>query len=540
MGDNIILTGFMGTGKTAAGRILAGRLGREFIDTDELIVARTGRSIPDIFHEDGEAFFRALERDVASELAQQRDLVIATGGGMMVDPANATALGTGGAIFCLWAEPATILDRLNRDTHTRPLLAGDDPAVKISALLRRRAASYARFRAIQTDGQEADAVVDEIITALECGLVETIAVRHPAGQYDVVVGENVLGTALQATGMARATAVITDSVVGPLHRHRLGRPSSSSEAAAPTLVMSAGESHKNLDTVRALYDELLQAGIGRDSAIIALGGGVTGDVAGFVAATWLRGVDFVLCPTTLLAMVDSSIGGKTGVDLTQGKNLIGAFKQPLRVLADINTLSTLPAAEFTAGMAEVAKHGLIADPILWQRLANEEWHIDPRRLVSDRLLRSDLQSLVTRAIQVKRIIVEEDPYEAGRRALLNLGHTFGHAIEQVSGYAIRHGEAVAMGVAAAAHLSAALGECPADLPTEIEAVLTRLGLPIRIPRNLNSTALVAAMSADKKKKHGRLRFILIRDIGETIIRDDVPLELVSGAIAALQPTDLLN
>jgi len=235
-------------------------------------------------------------------------------------------------------------------------------------------------------------------------------------------------------------------------------------------------------------------------------------------------------------MVDSSIGGKTGVDLPQGKNLVGAFKQPRLVVADIATLATLPAVEFAAGMAEVAKHGLIADPVLWQRLTAEEWAIDPRRLADDRLLRADVQSLVTRAIRVKRDVVEEDPFETGRRAVLNLGHTFGHAIEQVSGYAVRHGEAVAMGLVAAAHLSAALGESSPALPGEVEAVLSRLGLPVRIPRALDPRALHTAMGTDKKRQSGRLRFVLIHDIGEVFVRGDVPDELVMATLEATRAT----
>ncbi|MBP6789708.1 MAG: 3-dehydroquinate synthase, partial [Candidatus Promineofilum sp.] len=260
--------------------------------------------------------------------------------------------------------------------------------------------------------------------------------------------------------------------------------------------------------------------------IIALGGGVVGDVAGFVAATYLRGVDFVLCPTSLLAMVDASIGGKTGVDLPQGKNLVGAFKQPQAVLADVGTLATLPAAEFTSGLAEVAKHGLIADPLLWQRLMMEEWHFDPRDLATNRLRRADLQSLLVRAIGVKRAVVEEDPFEHGRRAVLNLGHTFGHAVEQVSGYAMRHGDAVAIGLTAAARLSAALEECSPSLPKVVEMVLARLGLPTHIPPTLDPAALFAAMSTDKKRAAGRLRFVLLRDIGDVFVRGDVPREMV--------------
>jgi len=524
--DNIILTGFMGTGKTTVGRLLAAQLARPFVDTDDLIVERDGRSIVDIFNEDGETRFREMEAEVAAELAGRRGLIIATGGRLMLDPANAVALGATGPVFCLAAEPAIILERVAAGNEQRPLLAVDDPERRVNALLQRRAAAYARFRAV---------------------------VRHPGGSYDVVVGENLLAHTLELAGIDGPAAIITDSHVGPLHAAKIkksgfyrsntaSRQEKTGLHDIPILTMPAGERYKTLDTVRALYDGLPAASIGRDGTIIALGGGVAGDVAGFVAATWLRGIDFILCPTSLLAMIDSSIGGKTGVDLPQGKNLVGAFHQPRLVLADIATLATLPADEFTAGLAEVAKHGLIADPVLWQRLMMEEWHFDPRRLAGDRLLRADLHSLVTRAIEVKRRVVEEDPYEQGRRAVLNLGHTFGHAVEQVSGYTIRHGEAVAMGLAAAVHLSAALGECPPSLPKLVEMVLTRLGVQIHIPPSadgspLEPAALLAAMGNDKKKKAGRLRFVLIHDIGDVFVRDDVPEAAIVAALEAVRVTN---
>jgi 3-dehydroquinate synthase len=532
--DNIILTGFMGTGKTTVGCLLAARLGRPFVDTDDLIVERDGRAISDIFNEEGETRFRELEAEVAGELAGRRGLVIATGGRLMLDPANAATLGATGPVFCLSAEPATILERVAAEDGRRPLLAVDDPERRVRALLQRRAAAYARFRSVDTVGRAPGDVAETIAALAANGLSQTIPVRHPGGRYDVIVGEKLLADVLERIGGNGPVAVITDSQVGPLHAAAIQKPGFYD---IPILTMTAGERHKTLDTVRDLYDGLLAAGIGRDGTIIALGGGVVGDVAGYVAATYLRGIDFVLCPTTLLSMVDSSIGGKTGVDLPQGKNLIGAFKQPRVVLADINTLATLPADEFTAGLAEVAKHGLISDPVLWQRLMMEEWHFDPRRLSDDRLLRADLHSLVTRAIDVKRRVVEEDPYEMGRRAVLNLGHTFGHAVEQVSGYAVRHGEAVAMGLAAAAHLSAALEECPPSLPKLVEMVLTRLGLPIHIPPSLDPAALYAAMGSDKKKKAGRLRFVLIRDIGDVFVRDDVPPAAVMAALEAVQVTN---
>jgi len=524
--DNIILTGFMGTGKTTVGRLLAARLGREFIDSDDLIVARAGKPVADIFRDEGEERFRAWEAVAAAELAGRRGLVIATGGRLMLDAANAAALGATGPVFCLSASTEEILARLAADGAARPLLTGDDAAARVAALRRQRAVGYARFRPVATGGRSPAAVADDIAAALAAGLRDTLTVRHPGGSYEVVVGENLLPAAALAHGLA---VVITDSEVGPRHAASLG--------PLPVLTMPAGERHKTLDTVRALYDGLLATGLGRDGTIIGLGGGVVGDVAGFVAATYLRGIDFALCPTSLLAMVDASIGGKTGVDLPQGKNLVGAFAQPRGVLADVGTLVTLPAAEFTAGLAEVAKHGLIADPLLWQRLLMEEWHIDPALLATDRLRRADLQSLLARAIRVKRDVVEADPYERGRRAVLNLGHTFGHAIEQVSGYAVRHGDAVAIGLAAAARLSAALEECSPSLPHVVEMTLARLGLPTHIPPSLDPAALFAAMSTDKKKLAGRLRFVLLHDIGDVFIRDDVPPAAVVGVLEELEARD---
>ncbi len=520
--ENVILTGFMGTGKTTVGRLLAGRLGRDFVDTDELIVARAGKPIAAIFHDEGEARFREWEAGVAEELAGRRGLVIATGGRLMLDPDNAAALGTTGPVFCLAAAPETIMARVAGDDAKRPLLDVPDAARRVQGLLQQRAAAYARFRPVTTDGRAPEQVAGDIAATLAGGLRDVLPVRHSGGGYDVVVGDGLLAEALTLAGVDGPVAVITDSEVGPRHVDRLQKPSFSEKLGFySVLTMPAGEQHKTLDTVRDLYDGLLAAGLDRTGTIVALGGGVVGDVAGFVAATYLRGVAFVLCPTSLLAMVDAGIGGKTGVDMPQGKNLVGAFQQPRAVLADVGTLATLPAAEFTSGLAEVAKHGLIADPLLWQRLMMEEWHFDPRELATDRLRRADLQSLLVRAIAVKRAVVEEDPYERGRRAVLNLGHTFGHAVEQVSGYTVRHGDAVAMGLAAAARLSARLEECSPSLPRLVEMVLARLGLPTHVPPTLDPAALFAAMRTDKKKQAGRLRFVLIHDIGDVFVRGDV-------------------
>lgn len=347
-----------------------------------------------------------------------------------------------------------------------------------------------------------------------------IPVIHPTGRYEVLIGEQLLPRLHELAQISGPIALITDSHVGPLHASQCGD-------VASVLTMPAGESHKTLATVRYLYSELIAAGIDRAGTIVALGGGVVGDVAGFVAATYLRGVDFVQCPTSLLAMVDASVGGKTGVDLPEGKNLVGAFKQPTAVLADINTLQTLPREEFAAGLAEVIKHGLISSPRLFDDVEREgrRLHLaSPHRL----------QGMVSEAIRVKQEVVQEDPFEHGRRAVLNLGHTFGHAIEQVSQYKVGHGTAVAMGLVTAVHLSARLEYCDPKLQTRLEKVLADVNLPTRIPADYPPERLYQAMGSDKKKAEGQLRFVLLRDVGDVFLTADVPEKMVLAALTAVQ------
>lgn len=254
----------------------------------------------------------------------------------------------------------------------------------------------------------------------------------------------------------------------------------------------------------------------RGTAIIRLGGSAVIGLAGFVASIYMRGVDCVHCPTTLLAMVDTSIGGKAGINMPQGKNLIGTFKQPKAVIADIATLQSLSPSEFACGMADMVKHGLIAGGELFRKIEGGKWTTTPCRPSP-----AMLQDLVARAIQVKIRIVQEESCQQGRRAILNLGHTFAHAIEQASGHAIRHGDAVAMGLVAATNLSARLGHCGPQLQARLEAVLIETGLPKRIPGQVDLNKVLDAMRRDKKAASGRPRFVLLCDIGDVFITDDV-------------------
>jgi 3-dehydroquinate synthase len=522
--SSIILTGFMGTGKSSVGRLLAARLRLTFVDTDELIARRAGKPVAAIFADEGEAVFRAREAEVARELAGQSSLVIATGGGMMVAEANVAALAGGNAVICLQASPAEIVRRLQDEQYSRPLIAGDEPAQRVQTLLAQRQSAYARFTSIPTEGKTPEEVATSIAGCLGLepaaagGETARLQVRYPGGSYEVQVGSGLLAEVAALVGSGPAV-VISDENVAPLFARHCG--------VEPVLTIPAGEAHKRLETVRLLYDQLLEAKLERGGTIVALGGGMVGDVAGFVAATYLRGVRLVQCPTTLLAMVDASVGGKTGVDLPQGKNLVGAFKQPEAVIADVLTLGTLPLAEVAAGMAEMVKHGLLGGSALLEELTAPAWLPLPP---------PDLrQRLIARAIAVKRDVVEEDPYEKGRRAVLNLGHTFAHAIEQVSEYRVSHGEAVAIGLAAAAHLSAALGFAPASLQDQIEQILRRLTLPVRIPAGLEPEALLLAMGQDKKRAAGRLRFVLMAAPGGVFVADDVPEQQVLQTLRAMQP-----
>jgi len=282
-----------------------------------------------------------------------------------------------------------------------------------------------------------------------------------------------------------------------------------------------GEAHKTLAAVRNLYDCFIESGLDRSGVVIALGGGVVGDMVGFAAATYLRGVPLVQLPTTFLAMVDSSVGGKVAVDHPRGKNLVGAFKQPELVIADSETLSTLPDRELANGLAEVVKAGLIGDPALFEQI--EEHGPAPHIW------------LVERAMRVKTTIVEGDPYEQGRRAVLNLGHTFGHALELLSGYALSHGQGISIGLVAAARLSARLGLCDRALAPRIEAVLACLGLPTRY-QDFTPTQIWEAMATDKKRRGKTLHFILLRDVGDVFVTGQVRQRDVVAVLESLRGT----
>lgn len=334
-------------------------------------------------------------------------------------------------------------------------------------------------------------------------------VERRDASYDIVIGRNALAelpALVRAACPAERYAVITDSRVATLYGEAVVGRLSGLAVPVELFVFPAGEWNKTRETWAALADRMLAAELGRDSAVLALGGGVVGDVAGFVAATYLRGIPFVQVPTTLLAMIDSSIGGKTGVDAPAGKNLLGAFYQPRLVVADLDLLATLPAPEFAAGIAEAVKHGTIADADYFAFLEREHAEVQAQAPPA-------LERLVRRSVEIKAEVVAADERERGRRAILNFGHTVGHAIEASARFAVLHGEAVAIGMAYEARLAEVLGVAAAGTAPRIAGLLERYGLPLALPDGVTADALVAAMRLDKKARQGAVRFALPAAVG---------------------------
>ncbi len=344
--------------------------------------------------------------------------------------------------------------------------------------------------------------------------------------YPIHVGSGLLDEIglIADAAPGRHVLIVTDSNVASLYLGRVQAGLAGKDVQS--LVIPAGESEKNLARFGEILDALAKQGASRDATVIALGGGVIGDLAGFAAACWMRGVRVVQLPTTLLAMVDSSVGGKTAVDLPAGKNLVGAFHQPAAVFADIDTLATLPARELRAGLAEVVKYGAIFDARLFDWIENH----------ADALLQGDpelLADAVLRSCKHKAKVVAADETEQGRRVLLNFGHTFGHAIEVEAGFGtLLHGEAVSIGMVLAARLSAELGRAPLLDAARLAGLLAHLGLPIELPQNPPAEALLAHMRLDKKALSGRLRLVLWSRLGHAVLADDVPedalLEILRG------------
>jgi len=415
---------------------------------------------------------------------------------------NRNFVESNGKVLLLMAELSTLLERLHYESGNRPLLAGD-LREKLSSLLNKRGEHYNSFPMhIHVDGKTAEQNAHH---------AQVVLGRHhlsAMGEYDAIVGQ----VSDLPNFPMQNPIIVTDENVAKFHLETMQKL-----LQAKAVIIPAGEEHKNLETISFLWKSFLENGLDRKSTVIALGGGVLSDMAGFAASTYMRGINWVGVPTTLLSMVDASLGGKTGFDLPEGKNLIGAFYPPKLVLADPQLLGTLPEAELISGMAEVVKHGIISDPELFNLCSRGlGW------------VKNNLEEVVKRAMAVKIKVIEEDPYEKGIRAALNLGHTVGHAVELVSKFKLRHGEAIAIGTVAEAKYSARIGLAGVGLVEAVTESFKSLGLPIQIPEAMPREEIIRAMRVDKKKNAKAIRFALPVEIGRVELVDVMDLEEVIG------------
>jgi 3-dehydroquinate synthase len=516
----IVLVGFMGAGKSTVGRLLAEHLGCDFADSDELIEARTGASVQDIFDHAGEEGFRALERDVVAE-ALMGSGVLALGGGALGDGATRAAIAEARVVY-LEVSLEEALRRLDGD-RSRPLLQADPPR-----LHQARAGTYAAAAdlVVVTDGKKPEEIADEISAKLEQEHTETrrpsrFEVSVPPQGYDVVVGRGLLATIdellPELPGAAQALVVSHPAlahIAAPVATalERAGLETGRTE-------VPQGESSKSLAETEHLYGVLAEAGMHRNDLLVSVGGGVLSDLCGFAAATYHRGMPVVHVPTTLLAQVDAAIGGKTGVNTSYGKNLVGAIHQPVAVVCDLDALAGLPQEELVSGLAEVCKYGFIAAPDLLELL---------ERRAGD-LLRRDadlLEDVVAACVAIKTAVVSRDERERGERAHLNYGHTFGHAIEHLGGR--RHGEAISVGMMCAAYLAAELGLLDEDAVALHHRLLNAFGLPVSA--RLSIDELEAVWLHDKKFK-GEVRFVLLEALGKPRAGVAAPRPALERALA---------
>lgn len=506
--NNIVLVGFMGSGKSTVGRMLAERINRSFVDLDDDIAADAGRPISEIFADEGEAGFRRRETRSLRNVLQKDDIIVAAGGGAPLADENWHRMRDGNCVISLMAEPAELARRLN-GSKGRPLLEPDAPSA-IASLLPARVSRYrAADLVVGTDGKKPLEVAVDIQSRLPRGGIHRIAIDVPNAFHEVTIGRRLTSLVAQTVkrmAPSQPVVIVSDGVIMPQHMQPLADALDSLDIKSTAVSVPSGEPAKELESLAAIYDDLGRIGIDRRGCLIALGGGTVGDVAGLAAATWMRGIRYVQVPTTLLAMVDSSIGGKTAINLPAGKNLVGAVHQPAAIFSDIEYLDTLPDDEYRAALAEVIKVGMIADRSFVEWLSAN---------LSGLLQREGdtVHTAIRRAIQIKADVVARDPYETGERSILNYGHTLGHALERAVGYGrLRHGDAVAWGMEVAARISLMSSNCRAEDATLQHLLLERAGLLATRPM-IKPDALLQAMQHDKKSRAGRPRWVLLREVG---------------------------
>ena len=492
----IFLYGPPGSGKTTIGKMLARNLEVTFCDLDELIEKNSGMTVSEIFENEGESGFRFRESDTLRAVLAMREAVVALGGGTLLNPANRRAVEENGPVICLDSSPEILMNRLASHTIQRPLVDRDVIQL-LPELLKKRDVHYRSFNWRESNNE---ASPEDLTWRIQIRL-GIFFVRGMGCPYPVRVeinGANRIGEYMQEFGISDSVAVITDEHVAQYYLPMVLDSLAKSGYKTSFITIPAGEKAKSIRTLRHIWDEMVRYRFERGGTVLALGGGVVGDIAGFASATYMRGIDWAILPTTLLAMVDSSLGGKTGANLLQGKNLVGSFHPPRFVLSDPSILNSLPGIEMRNGLVEALKAGYIGDTEIL-KLCNQGragW-------------KAHLDLIIKRAMAVKIKIIEEDPYESGYRSALNLGHTIGHAIEKASNYRMKHGFAVAWGLVMETELGEALGISERGLADEINDLFHHLNLITAMPKSIQPERLVDIMQLDKKVGQSILRFPLL-------------------------------
>ncbi len=532
---SIYFTGFMASGKSRIGSLTAASLGWKFFDVDKVIEEKTGKTIAQIFAEDGEPAFRKMEIEALREISGQGPMVASLGGGTLGNPEAIEIIREHGVLIGLYASPEVILERANRKKESRPLLANlDDESklVKIKELLKQRQPLYdlAQFQFESDESIPHHVLTRRIIHRLQVEELNSLRVDLGERSYPIYVQGDLSGHISSIADKVRCPRnfiIVTDQNLRSQQKRMLERLRVELDDCR-VFFFKSGEEEKNLRSLNKLLTFMLRHAYPRKTTLVAFGGGVVGDMVGFAAAIYLRGIDFIQVPTTVLSMVDSSVGGKTAVNHPLGKNLIGAFYQPKAVVISLDALTTLPEMEFCSGLAEVVKYGVIRDRAFFDYLAAHSAEILARNV-------DCLREMVMRSCAIKADVVGKDEreMEKGGRAILNYGHTFGHAFEVLGGYGtLPHGLAVALGMRVAARLAVILNMLEPAAEIEQNALLDALGMPKFYPKKLDENKAWEAMGLDKKVDAGSRVYILPTRIGHVQETRDVPKELVLQALGA--------
>lgn len=523
---NIVLIGLPGSGKSSVGRRLAEVLGYPFFDTDEIIENHYETSITDLFQTRGETWFRDAEEAVVARVTRKPRGVLATGGGVVVRESNLARLRQWGWVVALVAPPELLAQRLGSADHL-PLVSRENPAASLAHLWAERAPKYlSADLVVDVSSPEVDETVHKILRFLAEREQSPIPVHVPNRPYTVYVGVGTLGLVghnAAAAGLSGRAALVTTPALDRRYGDVVREALRAAGLRPATFLLPAGEPAKSWSSVGRLYGLLLQEGLDSSSPLFALGGEELGDAAGFVAATYMRGIPLVHLPATLLAQLDSCVGGKVAINHPKAKNLIGAWHHPRFVLIDVSLAAAAGLRSLRAGLAEAVKYAVIADAALLTFLEEQldaVLQLDPRAL----------SELVIRCLSLKARIVGQDEHETGLRLLLNYGHTFAYAVETATGYRrFSHGEAVAIGMTLAGRMGVTLGVTDPGLLERQTRLLHRIGLPTHFS-GVAATRVLEALLHDKKRRGGRLRLVVPCGPGSGQVLEDVPFHLVAKTL----------